>query len=449
MTTLSKSIISFFIVFVIISKGYAQNNADPGIGILMSPSAVVIGSNGILKASAGNYGNQTIVKNSLRVSISVGSNAEILGIATESDKRWSQLNLTDGSANTIKLTNTGGGFDSFDFGDIILIVRGNAVSEPNLISGSIVYVTAQNSMLCEGCVSPPLNISQGNASNSNDISKTSLAVICNPETEPPSLTVPADVILEYKDYNSNINFGVAVTDECCDIIITQTDVFSAGSCGNSFVITRTWTASDVCGNITKADQIITVQDTTVPVFIGIQTDLCIYDNYDFDLSSLLDDNSQTDAISWSVTSGNATINGSLFNPFGLELGDYIFTYSDSNSECPSITEFTVSLNNDCAVCDNADNVIISKAVTPNGDQHNEYFTVEGIEGCGFTVEVEIFNRWGAKIYESKDYQNNWNGFTHNSSFGGSDKVTAGTYFYVVSIVDSVFNPFVGHFYLGI
>jgi hypothetical protein len=175
--TLNKLMLLFFTVFVFIPEGYSQAIADPGIGILMSPSSVTQGSTGILRASVGNYGNDTIVENSLRVTISVGSNAEIIGIAQGSDPRWTQLgSLTPGSGNTIKLTNTNGRLDSFDVKDVLLTVRGNMASESEVILGNIVYITAQNPLLCGGCASPPLNASQGNDVNSNDNGQTSLAI---------------------------------------------------------------------------------------------------------------------------------------------------------------------------------------------------------------------------------------------------------------------------------
>ncbi|MFT7050828.1 MAG: hypothetical protein ACJAZK_001427, partial [Psychroserpens sp.] len=175
-TTLYKLMLLFFTVFMFIPKGYSQKNADPGIGILMSPSTVYQGSTGILSATVGNYGNQTIAQNSLRITISVGDNTEIIGIASGTDTRWSQQNLTTGSANTIKLTNSGGSFNSFDVGSVFLTVRGNVVSDNDVILGNIVYITAQNPELCEGCPSPPLNTSQGNAVSSNDNAQTGLAV---------------------------------------------------------------------------------------------------------------------------------------------------------------------------------------------------------------------------------------------------------------------------------
>ncbi|WP_169338386.1 hypothetical protein, partial [Psychroserpens burtonensis] len=182
-TTLYKLMLLLFTVFMFIPKGYSQKNADPGIGILMSPSSVSEGSTGILSATVGNYGNQTIAQNSLRVTISVGGNTEIIGIASGTDTRWNQLSLTTGSANTIKLTNSGGGFNSFDVGSIFLTVRGNVVSDNDVILGNIVYITAQNPELCEGCPSPPLNTSQGNAISSNDNSQTGLAVTCDQQYE--------------------------------------------------------------------------------------------------------------------------------------------------------------------------------------------------------------------------------------------------------------------------
>jgi hypothetical protein len=177
MTALYKLTLLFFTVFMVVPKGYSQRNADPGIGILMSSASVALNSTGILSATVGNYGNGTIVSNSVRVTISVGSNAEILGIASGSDARWSQLSLTAGSGNTIKLTNTGGGFNSFDASDILLTVRGNVVSSPTGIAGNIVYIAGSNPLLCAGCTSTPQNLFQGNASSFNVNSETSLAIL--------------------------------------------------------------------------------------------------------------------------------------------------------------------------------------------------------------------------------------------------------------------------------
>ena len=95
-----------------------------------------------------------------------------------------------------------------------------------------------------------------------------------------------------------------------------------------------------------------------------------------------------------------------------------------------------------------EDVVISKAVTANGDAYNEFFAVTGIEDCGFVIELQIFNRWGAKIYESNDYQNDWNGQNRGSSFGGSNTVPTGTYYYVINLKNSGLEPFAGPVYVA-
>jgi hypothetical protein len=189
MNSLNKFLFLFVVALALVPNAYSKN-ADPGIAILMSPASVDLDANGVLTATVGNYGNQTIAANSLRVTISVGADAEILGIATAgSDSRWTVLtSLLVGPANTIRLTNSGGGFGPFDVGDIVLDVTGIAESGPDVILGNIVYITAANPLLCQGASCPSyLNASQGNARNavdpntvnqlaSNDNSSTSLAV---------------------------------------------------------------------------------------------------------------------------------------------------------------------------------------------------------------------------------------------------------------------------------
>ena len=235
--TQSKLMLLLFLALMFIQEGYAQNNADPGIGITMSPPSVTQGSTGVLRTTVGNYGNDSIVENSLRVTISVGSNAEIIGIAIGSDTRWSQLSMTRGSANTIKLINSGGSFGAFDVGDIFLTIRGNVVSESELILGNIVYITARNPTLCGGCSEPPLNVSQGNASSLNDNSQTSFAVTASSidavndntyTTQTPSTTGP--ITVGNVTINDSLN-GSLVTASNTDVTPVSTGELSIDADG--------------------------------------------------------------------------------------------------------------------------------------------------------------------------------------------------------------------------
>ena len=214
---------------------------------------------------------------------------------------------------------------------------------------------------------------------------------------------------------------------------------------SNYVIVREWTVTDECGN-----QAIYTQTINVNLENGIEptdTALCIED-LPIDLFDLLSGDFDTNG-TWEVISGTATLNGSIFDPSTVELGDYIFQYTISDGQCPSETQVTINVHDDCVVlpCGEED-VVISTTVTPNGDQWNEYFTLTGVEDCGFVIELQIFNRWGAKIYENFNYQNDWNGFASKASIGSSDKVPTGTYYYIINLRNSGLRPFTGPIYVA-
>ena len=113
------------------------------------------------------------------------------------------------------------------------------------------------------------------AVDNSDNTSTATHVITVQDTTPPSLTVPANVTLEYPaDTNPVANGFATATDSCGEVTITYSDVSDQGCC-NTEIITRTWTATDVCGNSSIADQVITVVDTTAPVLSGVPADITV------------------------------------------------------------------------------------------------------------------------------------------------------------------------------
>jgi gliding motility-associated-like protein len=51
---------------------------------------------------------------------------------------------------------------------------------------------------------------------------------------------------------------------------------------------------------------------------------------------------------------------------------------------------------------------------------------------GKLVSVEIFNRWGNRVYKSADYKNDWGGEVSEGFLVGGD-IPDGTYYYIVII----------------
>jgi hypothetical protein len=86
------------------------------------------------------------------------------------------------------------------------------------------------------------------------------------DTSPPLLTIPDDIEIECDQSTGPGNTGQATASDNCDSdpTVKYTDNLDQEVCQNEFTITRTWTATDSCGNSTSGTQIITVKDTTPP-----------------------------------------------------------------------------------------------------------------------------------------------------------------------------------------
>lgn len=65
----------------------------------------------------------------------------------------------------------------------------------------------------------------------------------------------------------------------------------------------------------------------------------------------------------------------------------------------AIDEVSIPLRKDC-------DVIVPNIITPNGDGENQFLVFENLELFP-QPKLEVFNRWGTKVFESDNYQNNW------------------------------------------
>ena len=82
--------------------------------------------------------------------------------------------------------------------------------------------------------------------------------------------------------------------------------------------------------------------------------------------------------------------------------------------------------------------LIPNAISPNGDGKNDVWHLDFIKSFYPNALVEIFNRWGEKVFSSVGYNTSWDG-----SFNGSPLPVA-SYYYVITLNDSKYpNPFKG------
>ena len=82
--------------------------------------------------------------------------------------------------------------------------------------------------------------------------------------------------------------------------------------------------------------------------------------------------------------------------------------------------------------DSTHEVKIANIFTPNQDGKNDCFKVMGLSPECDEAELIIFNRWGERLFQTKDFSKCWNGRVNNTG----PELPEGTYFYQLEIIKS-------------
>ncbi len=111
-----------------------------------------------------------------------------------------------------------------------------------------------------------------------------------------------------------------------------------------------------------------------------------------------------------------------------------------NTRKALVDQFIYQICDSVGLCDTARVTIdifdgpvwIPEAISPNGDGHNEYFVIRGLEDYK-NSSLMIYTRSGLLIYKSMDYMNDWSGHALNSSLPDDTLLPTGTYYYVLHL----------------
>lgn len=80
-------------------------------------------------------------------------------------------------------------------------------------------------------------------------------------------------------------------------------------------------------------------------------------------------------------------------------------------------------------------IVVYNLITPNGDGDNDFLRIEGLDLVG-NNRVEVFNRWGTRIYDTQNYNTSGNRFEGYSDGRGTvnrgDQLPTGTYYYILT-----------------
>jgi gliding motility-associated-like protein len=148
--------------------------------------------------------------------------------------------------------------------------------------------------------------------------------------------------------------------------------------------------------------------------------------------------------------------GQISIPPGTPAGPYTIVYqicdviNPTNCDDATVTiDVAVVLGVSCGA------IVVHNAFSPNGDGKNATFVIDNIEDttCYPENTVEIYNRWGVLVFETKNYNNTTNYFDGTSrgrtTISQSSGLPTGTYYYILNYTsdDGKTNKKDGYLYL--
>ncbi|HEU4716684.1 MAG TPA: choice-of-anchor L domain-containing protein [Bacteroidia bacterium] len=193
---------------------------------------------------------------------------------------------------------------------------------------------------------------------------------------------------------------------------TTPDITVSPTTTTSYVVT----VSDQCGTPVGVDTVNVFLPNTAPFTLTTSPDLLLCNGDAALMTASPSGGSQPYTITWGTLAGadsvpnpSGTIN--QFTPGGN--GTFVVSARDG---CGNIANDTITVTlQECAI-------VPPNVFTPNGDGTNDNLVFHGLDKFPGS-SLYVYDRWGTKVYESSDYQNDWNG-------GG---LHDGTYFYILNV----------------
>jgi len=131
-----------------------------------------------------------------------------------------------------------------------------------------------------------------------------------------------------------------------------------------------------------------------------------------------------------ITSDFGQVNG--YSIVDIPLGQDVFITA-THSSCIQAHELLV-IAPDCEdKSEEVDLISVPNAFSPNGDGVDDFFFIRGLSGK--VASIFIYNNWGNLVYQSDDYQNNWDGTCKECVLKG-DGLPTSTYYYILDIKEN-------------
>ncbi|WP_458629183.1 T9SS type B sorting domain-containing protein [Winogradskyella sp. PC D3.3] len=322
------------------------------------------------------------------------------------------------------------------------------------ISGNPLVSVLADQTVCSEYVLP--SITNGNyytAANGNGTLLNAGAIISTSQTIYiyNEVGVAPNICTNESSFNVTVT-GIPNVDTLSDISICSEFILPSLTDGNYF------TGNNGTGTQLSAGAIISTSQT-IYIFneIGTTPDTCnnessfdvtIYPSTDF---SLTDSNIEINEDSITITMSDTSIayeyaiDGSSFqseNTFtNITEGTHTLYVQDANG-C-----ITKSISFDIAAL--AEELIIPNGFSPNNDNKNEWFNIQGLYDVYTNHKLEIYNRYGTLVFEGNNTKK-WFGIANKGAMHTDKVLPVGTYFYVLYLNEpnTRSKPYTGWVYLN-
>lgn len=110
-----------------------------------------------------------------------------------------------------------------------------------------------------------------------------------------------------------------------------------------------------------------------------------------------------------------------------------------DNDCFAVTSFLLQVRN-CPP-------VVYNAVSPNNDNSNDTFFIDGLRDIFVNFRLEIYNRWGKLLWIGDNNKPDWNGYVSDGI--GTKIAPDGTYYYILYLNDPSYpEPLNGYLYLS-
>lgn len=214
-----------------------------------------------------------------------------------------------------------------------------------------------------------------------------------------------------------IGSGYTAFDNNTDLVIT-------GSVGEMIISTEETTDLVITQGFQQSNYVL-----SEPLFVDLTATkaACIgANNGTVSVEFISDRVTEPRVYQWSTGSSDSVLTQ-------LETGTYSVTITGNNGR--SVTNsITVGVTDsvDCTP-------LFYTGITPNGDGSNDFWSIDNAEYFQ-TKEVQVFNRYGSKVWETESYDNISARFEGLHTNG--NELTDGTYFFIAKFDESTYKGWI-------